>query len=353
MARAKAAWVILERNQGRELPGTLLIEPTHAIEARLGFAAETPNLIPTAWIAYAAVPPTLPTQRTLAFNINPKTTEVPDERIPSRKLAMAVFSAGDGSEQHKLTIGAYYRMQLFKRTLIGASFKSQGTSDASKVAPGEIAQALASTETLDFDTPAFQEAVAQNDLRPRPHELQLDFARRVFTTLKAQLHYEYRADLDRHASAVWHTGKSDCGGLNGLFVAVMRANGIAARTLCGRWAQSAKDGETLNGIPYAQWHVKAEFYLPRVGWIPADLSGAVECTAPTDSGLAYFGNDHGDFITMHTDFDLEVDALNLGRQHLVADQGFAYWVTGTGTMTGQTSHEVWEVRDISAMAQAR
>ena len=133
----------------------------------------------------------------------------------------------------------------------------------------------------------------------------------------------------------------------------MRANGIPARTLCGRWAQSAKDGEMLAGLPYAQWHVKAEFFLPRVGWIPADLSGAVQCAAAPDRGLAYFGSDHGDFITMHTDFDLIVDALQLGRQRIVADQGFAYWVTGSGSMAGQTNHEFWEVREIPPDSVAR
>ncbi|HUO08775.1 MAG TPA: transglutaminase-like domain-containing protein [Phycisphaerae bacterium] len=353
LSRAHAAWTTLERNQGRTLPGTVLIEPTRTVEASLGFAAELPNLIPTSWVAYAAIPPTLPSQRLLAFNISPRTMQVSDERVPSRKLLMALSSASAGDDSHTLKMGAFYRVQLFKRTLIDGSFKSQGLSDCCLAPPDELAPALAPTETLDFDTPAFQDAVAQNDLRPHPGEMELDFVRRVFTTLKTQLHYEYRADLERRSSAVWRTRTSDCGGLNGLFAAVLRANGIPARVLCGRWARSATDGEMLGGVPYAQWHVKAEFYLPRVGWIPADLSGAVQCTPHNDTGLAYFGNDHGDFITMHTDFDLEVDALRLGHQHILANQGFAYWVTGTGTMTGQSSHEIWKVRELSGVVAAR
>jgi hypothetical protein len=278
--------------------------------------------------------------------------EVADVRVPSRHLLMTILSAADGVDAHKLKMGALYQMQLFKRTLITASFKSQNTKDPARPRPEELAQSLTPTETLDFDAPAFQEALAENDLRPRGNETELDFARRAFATLKSQLHYQYRADLDRRSSAVWKTRTSDCGGINGLFVSVMRANGIPARTLCGRWAQSAKAGDQLGGVPYAQWHVKCEFYLARVGWIPVDLSGAVQCAPSPDPGFAYFGSDHGDFITMHTDFDLMVDALQLGRQRILADQGFAYWVTGTGTMNGQSSHEFWEVRDIAGMSIA-
>jgi hypothetical protein len=237
-------------------------------------------------------------------------------------------------------------MQLFKRTLILANFKSRAHADLPKLTAPELTQSLLPTETLDFDAPAFQTALAENDLRPHANESELEFARRAFTTLKSQLHYEYHSDLDRHSSAVWQTTKSDCGGLNGLYVAVLRANGIPARNLCGRWAQSAKDGDMLGGVQYAQWHVKAEFFLRSVGWIPADLSGAVQCTPASDTGLVFFGSDRGDFITMHTDFDLQVDALQLGRQSIIADQGFAYWVTGVGSMKGQANHEFWQVHDI-------
>ncbi|MGN6369278.1 MAG: transglutaminase-like domain-containing protein [Phycisphaerae bacterium] len=349
-ARARAAWALLEHNERAELPGTLMIEPTHAVEARLGFVAETPNLTPTAWIAYAAIPPNLPTQRVATFSITRRTMELPDMRVPSRRFLVAVSS---GESAHTFQIGAVYQLQLYKRTFIAGSFKSQPAAPASKALNAELAQALVASETLDFDTPAFQAALEQNDLRPHQDETELDFARRAFTTLRSQLHYEYRADLDRRSSAVWQSTKSDCGGINGLFVSVMRANGIPARTLCGRWARSSKDSDTLNGLPYAQWHVKAEFFLPRVGWIPIDLSGAVQCAPANDPGLAWFGSDRGDFITMHTDFDLMVDALRFGRQHIVADQGFAYWVTGTGNMNGHTSHETWQVRELAGIANAR
>jgi len=351
--RAKTARATLDRNQPAVPAGTLLIEPTRCVEARLGFAAEVPELTPTGWVVFAAVPPNLPTQHVTLFNINPKTMEIPDTRIPSRKLFVTVLSAGEGSDAHKLKIGAVYRLQLFKRTFIPAVFKSQPPADLPSLDSPEITQSLLPTETLDFDAPAFQTALVRNDLRPHYDESELDFARRAFTTLKSQLHYDYKLDMDRHSSFVWQAAKSDCGGINGLFVSVLRANGIPARNLCGRWAQSAKDGDTLGGIQYAQWHVKAEFFLRDVGWIPADLSGAVECSPANDSGLAFFAQDHGDFITMHTDFDLQVDALQFGKQNLIADQGFAYWVAGAGSMTGQINHEFWQVREIPAVVTAK
>ncbi|HVP66374.1 MAG TPA: transglutaminase domain-containing protein [Anaeromyxobacteraceae bacterium] len=65
-----------------------------------------------------------------------------------------------------------------------------------------------------------------------------------------------------------------CADLNGLFVALARAEGIAARDLYGiRVAPSALGyaslGKPLGDVTKAQ-HCRAEFYLRGHGWIPAD-----------------------------------------------------------------------------------
>jgi transglutaminase-like putative cysteine protease len=330
-------------DQNSPAVGIVTAEPTRTIDARLSFRVEVPQLHPTLWVAFAAVPPTLAGQRVESFQVTPQTLEVADLRLPTRKLTLTALSGAEVERGHRLEVSSQYRVQLVRRTFVQGRAPQMATT-ASPSVP-ELTQALVPTETLDFDTPAFQARLAERALRPKPTENDLAFVRRVFTTLKGDLRYEYHPDLDRRSSQVWPSKKSDCGGINGLLVSVLRANGIPARVLCGRWARSAVLGETLGGVPYGQWHVKAEIYLRSVGWVPADLSGAVQHAAPGD-GLTFFGHDDGNFLVMHTDFDLRIDTMGFGRRSVRTDQGFVYWVRGSGTMDGRLVHETWEVRDV-------
>jgi transglutaminase-like putative cysteine protease len=337
-----AARASLDRNP--PAAGRVIAEPTRRIDAHLAFRVEVPQLQPTLWVAFAAVPPTLAGQRIESFHVTPQTLEVADLRLPTRKLTLTALSGVEVERSHTLDVSSHHRVQLFRRTFLeGPAPQNPSTANPGVPVP-ELAQALVPTETLDFDTPSFQAKLTDRALRPKPTENDLAFVRRVFTTLKGDLRYEYHPDLDRRSSQVWPAGKSDCSGINGLLVSVLRANGIPARTLCGRWARSAVPGETLGGVPYGQWHVKAEVYLRGVGWVPADLSGAVQRDAPGD-GLAFFGHDDGNFLVMHTDFDLRIDTMGFGRRSVRTDQGFVYWVRGSGAMDGRVVHETWEVHD--------
>jgi len=180
-------------------------------------------------------------------------------------------------------------------------------------------------------------------LTRRDSESDIDFARRVFLAIRSKFRYEYKAELERHASAVCTAGKSDCGGLSILFVAVMRANEIPARSLYGRWAQSAKPGDKADGAAYYQWHVKAEFFATGVGWVPIDMAGAI-VHDKSFVGLEFFGKDKGDFITFHIDPNLTVDTKVSGQQTLVGLQRPAYWVRGLGTFDQHKEVEDWKVK---------
>ncbi len=198
----------------------------------MGTVVDLPAMTPTAWVVFASIPPTLSGQTVSSFKMSPSTMQVADESDTSRKLMMALLSAGVGDEVHRLRVGATYRMQLYKRTLV-ESAPTPAPGNAPKLSASELKQALGATETLDFATPAFQEQLTASGLRPREGEGELTFAKRAFVALRGSLQYDYRTGMDRHSSVVLKTGKSDCGGINGLFVSVMRANGIPARALCG------------------------------------------------------------------------------------------------------------------------
>ena len=97
--------------------------------------------------------------------------------------------------------------------------------------------------------------------------------------------------------------KSDCGGLTALFVAAMRASGVPARQLVGRWAETAEAGEKLDGKEWQKEHVKAEFYAAGVGWVPVDMSVAVDLDRRPGS-VRHFGRDNADFVCLHVDPDV-------------------------------------------------
>ena len=77
------------------------------------------------------------------------------------------------------------------------------------------------------------------------------------------------------------TRKGDCGNFSSVFISLLRAQGIPARHV------------VMISPTEAGYHVRAEFYIPAYGWIPAD---------PTfengDSGGAYFGRFTGAYVVM-------------------------------------------------------
>jgi len=119
-----------------------------------------------------------------------------------------------------------------------------------------------------------------------------------------------------------------------LYVAILRANGIPARTLWGRWAKT-QEGD------YGQFHVKSEFFDKTIGWVPVDVTGAM--TSKNTDKDDFFGRDEGDFITMHVDTDLNFNSIHFGKKDLGWRQGAAFWVKGAGTLDGHTFTETWTV----------
>ena len=192
------------------------------------------------------------------------------------------------------------------------------------------------------DGEGFKAWQKEHELIRGKDEPEIDFARRVFTTIRKEFTYDYQPEMDRTPPAVCQMGKSDCGGLSNLFVATLRSQGVPARTLAGRWAISANPNEKLNGHAYYQYHVKAEFFAAGVGWVPVDMASGILHDRSRE-GLYYFGFDPGDFLTQHIDSNLEMDTVHFGKQQIVVLQRPAFWVTGTGTLDDVMIVEGWTV----------
>ena len=135
--------------------------------------------------------------------------------------------------------------------------------------------------------------------------------------------------------------ESDCGGMSVVFVSALRARGIPARVLVGRWAQSSTTES--NGKRFDQQHVKAEFYAQGVGWVPADVtSGVLHDKSP--EGLTFFGYDPGDFLVLHLGTNLICDTAVLGRKTIAWMQSPAHWAVGEGTFDKAVIRESWIVK---------
>lgn len=114
--------------------------------------------------------------------------------------------------------------------------------------------------TMDHGDADFLRWMDDQGLKRRKNEQATAFAHQVFTHFLKTGKYggdtsDYAA---RRPSRVCKSFANDCGGLALLYVAVMRANDVPARTLFGRWALPQKDS-------YGQYHVIAEFFVEKTG----------------------------------------------------------------------------------------
>ena len=78
--------------------------------------------------------------------------------------------------------------------------------------------------------------------------------------------------------------------------------------------------------------------------IPLAVASAI-VGDPNGAGAEFFGQDRGDFITFHIDFDLIVASDAFGKQTLPW-LTFGCWVRGSGAMEGQSVREDWQVKAV-------
>lgn len=299
------------------------------VDVRLHLAVVAPKVQAQRWQFVVAGPAPCDGQRVLNAALTPNGKRGED-RSPWRRPLLLGELAGASGHETKADATYTARIELRRRTLSdGAPQHPPAPLNA-----GERTTALAATPLIDWDGEAFQQRLDADGLRPREGEHVIAFARRVLRHVRG-LRYAYASEMDRHASRIIVDGGGDCGGLCVLTVAILRAAGIPARVLAGRWAKSAVPDERLEGVPYRQWHVKLEFHTDGIGWIPADAAIGLE--RPDD----WFGRQEADFIAFH--IDPEVRPLTLfGERQMEWAQNIAFWVRGEA-LGGMTTTETWTV----------
>ena len=338
---ARDARELLDRNAKAHPPGSALrVRPSQRIKASLVFATGGPKLNVERWILFTPLPPDLPGQRDISYEAKPEVTKSAEPAGMRQPLLVWDIPTTDANRK-VIGVNITYSAELLSRKLV--PLKPGETAPDVPPLPVEQRTAFTAWNTLiDFQLPVFQEWLAQNRLRPAGEETDLDFGRRLFLYLKEETAFEFKEDLDRRPSRVCKSMKSDCAGLTALYVATLRANGIPARQLVGRWALSAKKDDLLYGKPWQQEHVKAEFFAAGIGWVPVDISAAVDFDKVPGS-LERFANDPGDFLAFHIDAELTLDVPKLGRRTVQYLQEPAVYGLGPGTFDGQIKRSEWNV----------
>ena len=311
------------------------IRPSANVEANLDWSVRAPHLRACEWLVYTACPPELPSQHVGSTTVTPAGHRI-RELSPLARTVWSIRAPATAATATGFAMRATHALTLFERHLVPAP-----ASDAPLDSALDRAACLRPGPTLDFRAPAFTAWLARTGL-PGGGDAVAQ-ARRVFHYLRDHYRYRFTPGEDRRASTLCRTDHTDCGGMCVLFVSALRAAGVPARLLVGRWAASAVPGATLSGAEYSQYHVKCEFYAGGVGWVPVDPSSSVLHDTST-AGELFFGHDRGDFITFHVDPDVVLDSVHFGIHATPWLQENLYWVTGRGTLDDARIAQRWTVR---------
>lgn len=249
------------------------------------------NVLSGSLKVYALVPPDLSFQKLTETHL------AVDTRAQAGPPGEAARRADDGRFFEQSII----LDSLSNETPVSAEASFKGELIKTRIVEGPPAEAiaplgqeeedryLASTPIMDHEAPAFRAWLKQEGLTRRNGEGVLQFGHRVHNFIQDNYTHEPNAPQapSRKPSDTMKVRKSDCGGFGLLFVGIMRANGVPARTLWGRWAETQTDPE------YGCWHVIPEFHVAGAGWIRAlDKS---------------FGQHGGNFVAFHIDTELELE----------------------------------------------
>jgi transglutaminase-like putative cysteine protease len=209
-------------------------------------------------------------------------------------------------------------------------------------APGDF---LDSTESIDWKSDRFQDWLDRAGLRRKGGEAAVDYGARLYAYLRENGGYSYPPETAWTASAGSRALATDCGGFSLIFVAACRANRIPARLLVGQWFKTRGSGEGME-LTGRQAHVIAEFFDPRIGWIPEDISSTFLHTRGF-ADLNFFGRDPGYFFAWHTDTDFHFAVPGKADEHVQWIQNPAPWFDDDAESAAESASHAWRIEGLS------
>jgi len=296
------------------------------------------------WVVYTPVAPSLSRQSdsrsTFSTRDRSVSAQVVKERSPLQRPVQVIRVQHAGKKYGRaLPVQADFWMVLHTSKLV----PGKAEKPVADLPPGEKKQNLLPTFSLDYNSEPVQSWLTKHKLKKTAAESDIEFAWRLFETLKEKYGYNWSPTLDRRASKTVAIDATDCGGLSYLYCSALRANGIPARVLIGRNAKSTKGIE--DGSGYFNCHVKSEFFAKGIGWIPVDVSRAI--SYPDADPMRYFGTDPGNFITLHENPDMILDSFHSGLKRIRSMQDFRYWIKGNGLYRPPQRRIEWTVEKLT------
>jgi transglutaminase-like putative cysteine protease len=299
----------------------------------------------TEWEIVAARPCSLPRQIIDKVTVDPKGEERTTTDDLKQPVLLVNFKAETEAQKTTAKIVVKTEATIMSRRLVPLS----PGANAPKVPPLDEVERkafLAATPRLNYEDSEFQKWLDTNKLRKQKKESEVDFAKRAFLAIKQTMKYKRPFNHDAKASTTCKSGQGDCGCFATVFVCALRANDVPAREVAGRWVKVAQPFEKIEyGI-----HVKAEFFVDRVGWVPADPTLGIEDKSP----LRFFGNEAGDFLVFHFDGDLPAETV-IGRKDNLHFrlQSPGHWYRGEGKLENPTISENWQVKELPLTASKK
>jgi hypothetical protein len=308
------------------------------IDARITQSVQTTNFVLTRWVAFVPEPPELPGQTISKVTVSPKAVAATEPGPLARKLRFVDAPVTFPAPGAKMSVELGVQATLRTRKLVPLA----GGEKAPKVAPLTAAEAKYYTSpgpTVDFEHPAVKAWIGRKNLKLGKGEDAVALAARVMDALREDFNYSYSRGRNKASEAAVEP-TSDVAGLSYLFVSAMRANKVPARPLCGRLAFPRKVGAKPGEFEHDWMHVRAEFHLPGVGWVPVSPGQAVLSTVPVRELV---GDDAGDFLALHVDVDLRLAFPNRPRVETTLIPGVSCDVFGRGAFDGADQPSGWEL----------
>ncbi len=322
---------------------------TVLFEGELSFRVSGENINVKEWGIFTCKAPELPTQKNVQTKVQVLNAKAPPVLVRDfsplmRTVYLNRLPVKEAINKDLIDVKVYYQAELIARKLVPAT----ADMPVEKVEPLKEQEKnlyLMEWGDVKFKDKEFQTWMENNKVMRQEGERDLDFARRVFRQINYKVDFDLADKMDRKSTAVSIMMKSDAGGISNLFVAILRANKVPARSLWGRLVMTAAEMEKQKIKGSNQMSVRCEFYAEEIGWVPADPGSALYSKKNKIDPDICFGIDYAAFFTQHIDPNIDVhNPLSSKRLNIIALQTPAYWITTQATSLGTIKYtEDWKV----------